>query len=217
MIPGEGYFSQSVQELGISNSSKIVVYDGAGLFSAARVWWLFRAFGHADIAILDGGLPAWIEKGFEVTNFVTDINPGNFAAKLDSSLFTSVQDMRENCRSRHYTVLDARSGARYRGEAPEPRPELPSGHMPGSTSLPLTDLVSDGSLKPDAALQEIFANAGVAAQTPVITSCGSGVTAAVITLALENCGFGLQKLYDGSWTEWASGNDNPIVTGQEPG
>ena len=100
MIPGEGYFSQSVQELGISNSSKIVVYDGAGLFSAARVWWLFRAFGHTDIAILDGGLPAWIEKGFEVTNFVTDINPGNFAAKLDSSLLTSVQEMRENCRSR---------------------------------------------------------------------------------------------------------------------
>lgn len=217
MIPEPGFFAESVRKLGVSKSSKIVVYDGAGLFSAARVWWLFRLFGHTDVAVLDGGLPAWIKHEFEVTDNSPEVSPGNFTANTEPSLVTSVEDMRDNCHNRRYTVLDARPATRYRGEAPEPRPELPSGHMPGSTSLPFTELLDDGSLKPCAELKKILDHAAINPDKPVITSCGSGVTAAVITLALDTCGLGMHKLYDGSWTEWASDCSNPIVTGENPG
>ena len=212
MVPREDLFSMEVESLGITNHSRIIVYDGAGLFSVARVWWLFRLFGHANVFILDGGLPMWIQEGYSVTAEKTAIRVGSFKAFLHPSKIALMNDVLENCQTKQALVLDARPRARFNGQAPEPRPGLPSGHMPGAISLPFTELLTNGRLKQEHELTDIFSALGVNRKTPVITSCGSGVTASIITLALFRCGCGLQQLYDGSWTEWASAAENPIST-----
>lgn len=210
MMPSAAKFSSSVEQLGLSNRNRIVVYDGMGLFSAARVWWMFRAFGHQNIQVLNGGLPSWKGSGFAVTNQPTDYEQGQFNAELNTVVIANMEDMRNNCQSQTHIVLDARTQARFDGEAPEPRPELSSGHMPGTTCLPFTNLMTGNQLKSVDELRAIFDLILNNAERPIITTCGSGVTAAIITLALSICGYGLQKLYDGSWTEWASNPDNPI-------
>ena len=212
MVPTPDRFAREVESLGVSSGSRVVVYDGMGLFSAARVWWLFRVFGHEDVSVLAGGLPEWERPGYPTTGEATDIRPGSFRARFDPQRVASMDDITDNLETRDATVLDARPQARFLGRAPEPRPELPSGHMPGAVSLPFTDLLREGQLKPDDELGQIFEELGIRPDTPLITSCGSGVTASVITLALCRCGHGLQRLYDGSWTEWAGTPGNPIAS-----
>ena len=213
MLPETAWFESKVRGLGVSNSSHIVVYDGAGIFSAPRVWWMFRLFGHSRVQVLDGGLPAWLECGFATASGAIEISAGDFNADPDLSLVASMDDIRNNIDQREALVMDARANPRFLGEAPEPRPELSSGHMPGATSLAFTELLDNGRYRDSRELGEILSSRGVSEDTPVITSCGSGVTAAAITLALDECGYGLQRLYDGSWTEWASNPDNPIAKG----
>ena len=210
MLPSENYFSECVEKLGISNTNKVVVYDGVGLFSAARVWWMFKLFGHKNVQVLSGGSPAWNEAGYETTDEPPQINPGSFKARLNHAMLASMHDVQKSCSSNYAQILDARPEARFNGEAPEPRHELSSGHMPGAISMPFTELLNQGKMKDVTDLQKIFDEKGVSSDRPIITSCGSGVTAAIITLALDQSGYGVQKLYDGSWTEWASNRDNPI-------
>ncbi|MBX2882318.1 MAG: 3-mercaptopyruvate sulfurtransferase [Granulosicoccus sp.] len=210
MVPSADAFSRSVESLGVSNDSQIVVYDAQGLFSAARVWWLFRIFGHQHVAVLDGGLPAWIAAGKEVTEVIADVLPGSYHADFNANTVVDLSGMQQRVKNQNALILDARSAARYKGEAPEPRPELQSGHMPGALSLPATDLMVEGRLKPVDELRALFKSLEVNEASPIVTTCGSGVTAAIITLALEHCGLGMHQLYDGSWTEWASAPGNPI-------
>ncbi len=211
MMPTAKTFAGEIEKLGISNSSEIIIYDGSGLFSAARVWWMFQAFGHTRVRVLDGGLPQWLEAGYLVTAESPKIQEGSFQCQLNHAVISSMEDIRANCETQQFVVLDARSAARFRGEAPEPRPELPSGHMPGATSLPFTELMEGNRLKPTSELKQQFKSMGLGEDASIITSCGSGVTAAIITLALSSCDYGIQKLYDGSWTEWASKQGNPIL------
>ena len=217
-IPSERQFAESVVELGITNASRVVVYDGAGLFSAARVWWMFRLFGHEKVQVLDGGLPGWVAAGYELDKGVgdgrmndTDLGSG-FNARINPDMVANMEDMLNNCTTNRARVLDARSKERFWGRAPEPRPGLPSGHMPGATSLPFVELLSEGKLRPVNELQSIFQQLGIDRGTPVITSCGSGVTAAIVTLAMTVCGLPINRLYDGSWSEWAAHEANPVVT-----
>ncbi|MBT5032493.1 MAG: 3-mercaptopyruvate sulfurtransferase [Proteobacteria bacterium] len=215
MLPSAELFSESVGKLGVSNNSLVVVYDGAGLFSAARVWWMFHAFGHTNVRVLNGGFPKWVaeQRPIEKMEKKVSIRPNrSFSATPVKDLLASMETVLANCESQQAIVLDARSAARFEGSEPEPRPELPSGHMPGALSLPFSQLLSDGSLKPANELRDIFQALGVNGSKPVITSCGSGVTAAAITLALAEAGYGMHRLYDGAWTEWASADNTPIVS-----
>ena len=174
---------------------------------------MFRLYGHDHVQVLDGGLPAWLERGYATASGAMEVPKGDFAGNQNLSLVATMEDIHTNIASREAVILDARAKPRFLGEAPEPRPELPSGHMPGATSLAFTDLLENGSYRSNRELAEIFTSHGVSANTTMITSCGSGVTAAAITLALDQCGYGLQRLYDGSWTEWASDSENPIAVG----
>ncbi len=212
MLPKPDYFAKAVEQLGISNDSQVVVYDGKGLFSAARVWWMFRIFGHQWVSVLDGGLPAWLARGFPTSNQEPAITPGTFDVAFDSSNVATMQEILDNLETGESVILDARSAGRFTGTAPEPRPELRGGHMPGALSLPFTELLEDGRLKSVDDLRQVFERRGIVDDQKVITSCGSGVSAAVINLALLLCGFERQRLYDGSWTEWASVKDNPVVS-----
>ena len=217
-IPSETRFAEFASQLGITNASRVIVYDGAGLFSAARVWWMFRLFGHDRVQVLDGGLPGWVAAGYELTKGTGDdrMNDTNsssgFNARINPEMVANMEDMLNNCTTNQARVLDARSKERFQGRAPEPRPGLPSGHMPGATSLPFVELLSQGRLRPVNELQSIFQQLGIDQGTPVITSCGSGVTAAIITLAMTLCDLPINRLYDGSWSEWAAHETNPVVT-----
>jgi thiosulfate/3-mercaptopyruvate sulfurtransferase len=212
MVPSQGRFARLVGALGVDNQSRIVFYDQKGLFSAARGWWLFRLFGHDRVAVLDGGLPKWLGEGRstetdEVPAAVAKIYRPSFRAELLKGL----GDMRRNAESREAIVLDARSRERFEGTAPDPRAWLPSGHMPGSTSLPYPDLLNpDKTLKSPATLREIFQGLGVDGHRPVVSSCGSGLTATILSLGLAVAGFPAGAVYDGSWTEWAGQSDTPV-------
>lgn len=210
MLPNAEQFSNAASHLGISNESHIIVYDTAGLFSAARVWWTFNVFGHTNIQVLEGGLPAWLEDGGVLENTCQARKKTNYVAKLNNQLVADKTTLIENFSSQQHLVLDARSIERFLGTAPEPRPGLPSGHMPGATSLSFGDLIAQGQLKPRDELEHLFSEVNVTSASSVITTCGSGLTAAIITLALVECGYGLNQLYDGSWSEWASSDDTPI-------
>ncbi len=204
MLPSEADFAAAMGALGVSQDMEIVVYDGAGLFSAPRVWWTLRVFGARNVSVLDGGLPKWRAEGRPVESGAPSPSPVSFAARLDTAAVASFADVQAALAARSFQVADARPAARFRGEAPEPRAGVPSGHMPGALSLPASDLIADGRLKaPDALLAE-FAKAGVDPDAPLITSCGSGVSAAIINLALAASGKPAARLYDGSWTEWAA-------------
>ena len=211
MLPGARKFAESVGALGIGDRDVVVVYDTRGVVSAARVWWTFRAFGHAPVAVLDGGLPKWQAEGRPVETGVPAPKPRRFTARLHRSLVRDLAQMRANLASRREQVLDARSHGRFIGTEPEPRPGLRGGHIPGSLNLPYDQLYrKDGTLLPPDDLQRRFEAAGLDPAKPVVTTCGSGVTAAVLALGLHLLGHEKVAVYDGSWTEWGGRNDTPL-------
>jgi len=213
MLPPPEVFARSMSELGVSSEAHFIVYEQQPVFSAPRAWWTLRAFGAARVSMLDGGLPAWIASGGPTESGSVHRPSAHFAAKLDPTAikdFAAVKDLL----ARHAQVVDARSAARFNGTAPEPRPGLRSGHMPGAISLPFGDLVQDGRLRPREELRSIFEQRGLDLDKPITTTCGSGVTAAVLALALELAGADDISLYDGSWAEYASQPDAEIMGNQ---
>jgi thiosulfate/3-mercaptopyruvate sulfurtransferase len=218
MVPSQGRFARLVGELGVSNQSRVVVYDQKGLFSAARVWWLFRLFGHDHIAVLDGGLPKWIAEQGATEQGASTSSPAAapFQATFRARMLRGLGDLQANLDSHAEQVLDARAANRFEGVVPEPRAGLASGHIPGSFNLPYTELLQpNGTFKPAEALRARFAAAGADGSRPVVTSCGSGVTAAVLLLGMAIAGLPEGALYDGSWTEWGSREDTPKAIGKE--
>jgi thiosulfate/3-mercaptopyruvate sulfurtransferase len=209
MLPTAEAFSHSMSSLGISDSSTIVVYEQEGVFSAPRAWWTLRTFGAQRVHILDGGLRAWTEASLPIESGPVHRAPATFHATLNHDAVKNLSQLKEKIRN-HQQILDARSAARFNGTAPEPRPGLSSGHMPRATNIPFTDLVEDGRLKPVEKLRELFLAKQVDLQQPITTTCGSGVTAAVIALGLEVVGAPNVRLYDGSWAEYAQQPDSVI-------
>ncbi len=213
MAPSPEKFMSRMRDMGIGDGHQVVVYDGAGLFSAARVWWLFRHMGHFDVAVLDGGLPKWKREGGATDADAPVTSRRHMTARLQGHLVCDAERVLSETRRQQVQILDARPAARFRGEAPEPRPGLARGHIPGSTNIPFDNFLNpDGTFKPPAGLKDVFAAAGVDLSRPVISSCGSGVTASMIDLALEVCGHRNHTVYDGSWAEWGNGNW-PVETG----
>jgi thiosulfate/3-mercaptopyruvate sulfurtransferase len=211
MLPTPGRFARLVGALGIGNADRVVVYDQKGIFSAPRAWWMFRLFGHAAVAVLDGGLPAWREAGHPVESGMPPLAaPARFTPDFHATRMRGLGDIRGNLETRAELVLDARPAGRFAGTDPEPRPGLPSGHIPGAVSLPASELLQGGSTMQSAGvIRARLAAAGVTPDSAVITSCGSGVSAAILTFGLHLAGLPEGALYDGSWTEWALRPDTP--------
>lgn len=212
MAPTPDVFAQAVGDMGISDTDHVVIYDRQGLFSAARVWWTFRLMGHKKVQVLKGGLPAWLATGYPTGSGMEWVKGVTYTPNPNPDLVISLNVLRSHLGASDEMVLDARPAARFDGTAPEPRAGLRSGHMPGSRSLPATELIRDGALKPVGDLKNIFSALHVTPKTQVITSCGSGVTAAIIALALHEVGHDKVRLYDGSWAEWGQATlDTPVV------
>lgn len=213
MLPGPGQFAEQVGALGISDKATLVIYDGMGLFSAPRVRWTFKVFGARKVFILDGGFPKWKAEGRPIETTPPKARRArSFHATFDDEAVASMADIKAALVNGDATIVDARPADRFAGKAPEPRPNLPSGHMPGAKNVPFATLLENGRLKEEAAIAAALAAGGVNPDAPLITSCGSGVSAAIISTALEMIGKPAQKLYDGSWAEWASTPGNPIKT-----
>eukprot|EP00435_Cladocopium_sp_Y103_P076494 s1_g233.t1 len=211
MLPSPDEFSSHVGQLGLGNTHHVVIYDGDGLFSAARFWWMFRVMGHEKVSVLDGGLPKWLVEGRRTATGIERPTAQQFVARPNPAMRREIDDIERNLKSLREQVVDARSHGRFAGTDPEPRPELSSGHMPGSLSLPFGELLNeDGTLKPPADLRQTFERAGVDLKRPVVTTCGSGVTAAIPYLALTVLEHPNISLYDGSWSEWAATDGMPI-------
>jgi thiosulfate/3-mercaptopyruvate sulfurtransferase len=211
MLPRPEKFAREVGALGIGDGDQVVVYDTRGVVSAARVWWTFRAFGHDDVAVLDGGLRKWRAEGRPMESGTPSPIGRRLTARLRPALVRDLEDVRGNLATRAAQVLDARSRGRFAGTEPEPRAGLRGGHIPGSLNLPYDELYRpDGTLRPEAELRDAFAKAGVEPGRPVITSCGSGVTASVLALALHQLGRRDVSVYDGSWSEWGARPDTPV-------
>jgi thiosulfate/3-mercaptopyruvate sulfurtransferase len=217
MLPTPGRFARLVGAMGIGNGDLVVIYDQKGIFSSPRAWWMFRLFGHDNVAVLDGGLPAWRESGGRLeTGQPPPATPSVFVPDYNASWVRGLGDMRHNLATHAELVLDARAAGRFDGTAPEPRPGLPSGHIPGSASVPAAELLQGGrTMLPVDAIRARFAAAGVDGKKPVVTSCGTGVSAAILTFGLHLAGLPEGALYDGSWTEWAGRADTPKATGHD--
>ncbi len=210
MLPSAEQFAREVGALGIAETDTIVVYDGIGLGGAPRVWWTFRLFGAEQVFILDGGLPKWKAEGRPLEAGTVERAPRVFKARKPGAVVASLATVRAALADKSAQVVDARPADRFRGEAPEPRPGVRSGHMPGALNVPSTELVEDGRLVAPERIKQIFAAGGGDLDKPVITSCGSGVTAATLWFALDAIGKEPQALYDGSWSEWGARDDLPI-------
>jgi len=214
MVPPAEKFISRMRAMGVGDGHQVVVYDGMGLLSAARVWWLFRLMGKRDVAVLDGGLPKWKAENRPLSDMPPVARDRHMTVSRQNHLIKDVTEVARAAKLGDHTIIDARAPARFRGEAPEPRPGLRSGHIPGSRNLFYRDLLHDDfTMKPVAALRMVFEEAGVDLTKPAITTCGSGVTAAVLSLAMERLGKTDHALYDGSWAEWGLYADLPIAKG----
>jgi thiosulfate/3-mercaptopyruvate sulfurtransferase len=215
MVPTPGRFAKLMGQLGVRNTSIIVFYDKKGLASAARGWWLMGLFGHDEAAVLDGGLPKWVREDRATEDGEpAEPTPQPFRPDYRAALLRGVGDMLRNVLTRSEQVLDARAAGRFSGAIPEPRAGMRSGHIPGSISLPYTDLLhADGTFRTPGEIRGRFEAAGVDGTKPLVTSCGSGVTACILTLGLRVAGFPEGAVYDGSWTEWGGRSDTPVEIG----
>lgn len=210
-LPSAKLFATFAGSMGISRDDTIVVYDGPGFFSAPRVWWMFRTMGAAKVFVLEGGIDGWKAEGRFVTDKPTKTAPCVFDVDFDANRVVFIDEMRKIVDSGSRQIADARPPGRFAGRDPEPRAGVRGGHMPGARNVPALALSRDGKLLPPGELRQIFADAGIDPAGPVVTSCGSGVTAAVVALALETLGNRDVRLYDGSWTEWGGKADTPVV------
>jgi thiosulfate/3-mercaptopyruvate sulfurtransferase len=218
MIPSPELFARKMEGLGIGDDDRVIVYDSAGLSSAGRAWWMLRLFGHHNVALLDGGLPKWRAEGRPLQTAVPNPPRRPFSARFDPALVRDKQALLGNLSTRREQVVDARAAGRFAGVAEETRPGLRRGHIPGSHSLPY-DRVTDPQthrLREADELSDLFRNAGVALDRPIVTSCGSGVTACALAFALHLIGHPGAAVYDGSWSEWGLPGDTPVETGPAP-
>jgi thiosulfate/3-mercaptopyruvate sulfurtransferase len=213
MLPDPVKFSSRVRRLGLGDGTRIVIYDNNRYSASARAWWMFRLFGHPDVAVLNGGLAKWRGEGRPVTDEPVTPKAAHFTARQNNLLVRDLEQMRANLLSHREQVVDARSRGRFAGTEPEPRQGLRGGHIPGSLSLPHLELMgADGTLLQEDQLRARFAAAGIDLERPIVTTCGSGVTAGTVALALCQLGREDVAVYDGSWSEWGARNDTPVET-----
>jgi thiosulfate/3-mercaptopyruvate sulfurtransferase len=215
MLPPPEKFSSRMRSMGIGDGSRIVVYDRSGLYSAARVWWTFRVMGVEDVSVLNGGLPKWKREGRPIEGGEPPFHSTrHFTARRNAALVRDAADIKSVLKDKSAEIIDARSPERFYGRAAEPRPGLRAGHIPGAVNVPYSRLINqDGTLKTTSELEKLFADAGVDLHKPVVTSCGSGITASVLALALAELGHRRTSVYDGSWSEWGADQNLPIETG----
>jgi thiosulfate/3-mercaptopyruvate sulfurtransferase len=215
MFPSAEQFGRDVGNLGISNADTVIIYDAGGWVAAPRAWWMFLSYGHGNVRILNGGLKKWRAEGRAVESGEGKPSPATFKAGYDAKRVRSIEQMIANVESRAEQVIDARATDRFEGRAPEPRPGIRSGHIPGARNVPYNNLfdAATGAMKPLDDLRKTFTGAGVKLDAPIVTNCGSGVSAVVLTLALYRLGVTDTALYDGSWSEWGQAAGPPIATG----